>query len=202
MSRPCLGPVHGVFKKFTIATRDASVVPGRFLELIQHRILRGSRRTCLYAPFMRIFLGSDHAGFALKSRLIARLAELGHEAVDCGPTSFEPNDDYPPFVIDAATRAVAAPGSLGIVIGGSGNGEAIAANKVPGVRCALAFNDETARLGREHNDANVLSLGARMVSEEQAVRFAEIFVSTPFSRDPRHVRRIAMITDYEAVTRE
>jgi ribose 5-phosphate isomerase B len=146
---------------------------------------------------VRVHLGSDHAGFALKTRLIARLRELGHEPVDCGPTAFEPEDDYPPFVLDAATRTVSTPGSLGIVIGGSGNGEAIAANKVRGVRCALAFSEETARLGREHNDANVLSLGARMYSEEQAIRFAEIFVSTTFADEERHVRRIAMLADYE-----
>ncbi|MGZ3417303.1 MAG: ribose-5-phosphate isomerase [Polyangiales bacterium] len=146
---------------------------------------------------MRVHLGSDHAGFALKSRLIARLRELGHEPIDCGPKTFDPEDDYPPFVIDAATRTVSTPGSLGIVIGGSGNGEAIAANKVRGVRCVLAFSEESARLGREHNDANVLALGARMYSEEQAVRFVEIFVSTPFSDMQRHSRRIAMLAEYE-----
>lgn len=150
-----------------------------------------------YSLGVRVHLGSDHAGFALKTRLVARLRELGHEPVDCGPTTFDPDDDYPPFVIDAATRTVAHAGSLGIVIGGSGNGEAIAANKVPGVRCALAFSDETAKLGRAHNDANVLSLGARMVSEDDAVRFAEIFLATPFSGEPRHQRRIDMLMKYE-----
>jgi ribose 5-phosphate isomerase B len=93
---------------------------------------------------------------------------------------------------------VADPGSLGVVIGGSGNGEAIAANKVRGVRCALAFSDETARLGREHNDANVISLGARMLPADDAVRFVELFVATPFSGDERHVRRIGELTDYES----
>jgi ribose 5-phosphate isomerase B len=146
---------------------------------------------------VRVHLGSDHAGFALKTRLIERLRDLGHEPIDCGPTSFDPEDDYPPFVIDAAERTASAPGTLGIVIGGSGNGEAIAANKVRGVRCALAFSDETARLGRAHNDANVLSLGARMVSEDDAVRFAEIFLATPFSAADRHQRRIDMLTRYE-----
>jgi ribose 5-phosphate isomerase B len=151
-----------------------------------------------YSPSVRVHLASDHAGFALKTRLIERLRELGHEPVDCGPTSFDPEDDFPPFVIDAAERTVAAPGTLGIVIGGSGNGEAMAANKVPGVRCALAFSDETARLGREHNDANVLSLGARVVNADDAVRFAEIFLSTPFSAAQRHQRRIDMLTRYES----
>lgn len=146
---------------------------------------------------MRIFLGSDHAGFALKGRLVTRLAELGHEPVDCGPEALDPADDYPPYVLAAAAATAADPESLGIVIGGSGNGEAIAANKVRGVRCALAFSDETARLGREHNDANVLSLGARMYSVEDAVRFAEVFVATPFSHDPRHVRRIGQLSAFE-----
>jgi ribose 5-phosphate isomerase B len=146
---------------------------------------------------MRVYLGSDHAGFALKARLCRRLTELGHEPVDCGPPAEVPGDDYPPYVLLAASRAAADRGSLGIVIGGSGNGEAIAANKVAGVRCALAFSDETARLAREHNDANVVSLGARMYGEDDAVRFVEIFVRTAFSGDARHARRIAQIAEYE-----
>ncbi len=146
---------------------------------------------------MRVYLGSDHAGYELKARLVARLAELDHEPVDCGPAAYDPEDDYPPYVLLAATRTAGEPGSLGIVIGGSGNGEAIAANKVPGVRCALAFSAETARLGREHNDANVLSLGARMYAEADAVRFAETFLATPFSGEERHVRRLATLADYE-----
>ncbi len=146
---------------------------------------------------MRVYLGSDHAGFELKSRLMARLAELGHEPVDCGPAAYDPEDDYPPYVLLAATRTAAEPGSLGIVIGGSGNGEAIAANKVPGVRCALAFSEETARLGREHNDANVVSLGARMYAEADALRYAEIFLATAFSGEQRHVRRLRELADYE-----
>jgi len=146
---------------------------------------------------MRVFLGSDHAGFALKKAIAARLVELGHEPVDCGPASYVEGDDYPPFCFAAAERAVAE-GTLGIVVGGSGNGEAIAANKVRGARCALAHSEETARLGRQHNDANVLSLGARMVSEESALRFVEIFLSTPFSGEERHRRRIALLSSYEA----
>ena len=150
---------------------------------------------------MRVYLGSDHAGFALKSRLIDHLRGLGHDTVDCGPPDYRDGDDYPPYCLLVGTKVVADPGSLGIVIGGSGNGEAIAANKVKGVRCALAFSDDTARLGREHNDANVLSLGARQYSTSDALRFAEIFVATPFSNEARHRRRIAMLTDYER-TRE
>ncbi|AKU94344.1 Ribose 5-phosphate isomerase B [Labilithrix luteola] len=146
---------------------------------------------------VRVYLGSDHAGFQLKATIAKRLRELGHETVDCGPAQYDPEDDYPPYCLRTAARTVADPGSLGIVIGGSGNGEAIAANKVPGTRCALAFSEETARLAREHNDANVLSLGARMVPEADAIRFAEIFVATPFSGEPRHRRRIAQLAAYE-----
>ena len=100
-------------------------------------------------PHVRVYLGSDHAGFELKAALVERLQALGHEPVDCGPHAYDADDDYPPFVLLAASRTAADPQSLGIVIGGSGNGEAIAANKVRGVRCALAFSDDTARLGRE-----------------------------------------------------
>ncbi|HEY8072647.1 MAG TPA: RpiB/LacA/LacB family sugar-phosphate isomerase, partial [Labilithrix sp.] len=114
---------------------------------------------------MRIFVASDHAGFELKAKIAERLRQRGDDVVDCGAHVFDPNDDYPSFCIEAATRAVSEPGSLAIVIGGSGNGEAIAANKVDGARCALAHSEETARLAREHNDANVLSLGARTVPE-------------------------------------
>jgi ribose 5-phosphate isomerase B len=147
--------------------------------------------------FVRIYLGSDHAGFALKGRLIEWLEEAGHEAVDCGPAALEEDDDYPPYVMRAAAAAIADPGSMGIIIGGSGNGEQIAANKVRGVRAALAWSAETARLARLHNDANVLSIGARMHTIEDAVGFAQVFVETPFSGAARHAARLQMITDYE-----
>lgn len=146
---------------------------------------------------MKVFIGSDHAGFELKAKVVAHLKTLGHEPVDCGPHAFDPEDDYPPFCFEAARRAVEE-GTLGVVIGGSGNGEAIAANKVKGARCALAHSEETARLGRLHNDANVISLGARMISEADALKFVEIFVSTAFSKEERHIRRIALLTAYEA----
>lgn len=147
---------------------------------------------------MRVYLGSDHAGFELKTRLLAHLTDLGYDPVDCGPPAYDPEDDYPPYVLRAAAEAAGEDGSLGIVIGGSGNGEAIAANKVPGVRCALAFSDETAKLGREHNAANVVSLGARMYPEADALRFAEIFLATDFSGAERHARRIRELDAYEA----
>jgi ribose 5-phosphate isomerase B len=146
---------------------------------------------------MRVYLGSDHAGYELKNHLVEWLAGQGHEAVDCGPATYDGEDDYPPFVMHAAARTVGDPGSLGIVVGGSGNGEAIAANKVTGVRAALAWSEETARLAREHNDANVVSIGARMHAIDEATRFVEIFLTTPFSGVERHVRRIAMLTAYE-----
>lgn len=148
---------------------------------------------------IRVHLGSDHAGFALKAKVAARLLELGHEPVDHGPATFVADDDYPPYCLRAALGAVAeaGAGSLGLVIGGSGNGEAIAANKVKGARCVLAHSADTARLGREHNDANVLSIGARTIAEDEALRFVEIFVSTPFSGDARHLRRITQLAAYE-----
>ncbi|HEV2635314.1 MAG TPA: ribose-5-phosphate isomerase [Actinocrinis sp.] len=146
---------------------------------------------------MRIYLGSDHAGFELKNHLADRLKQLGHEPVDCGPHEYVATDDYPPYVMRAAHAAAAEPGSLAVVIGGSGNGEAIAANKIPGVRACLVWNEQTAQLGREHNDANVISVGARMHSIEQATGFVELFVATPFSHDPRHQRRIDMLTAFE-----
>lgn len=146
---------------------------------------------------MRVFLGSDHAGFELKEHLVGWLVANGHDPVDCGPAEFDAADDYPPFVLQAAERTVAEPGSFGIVIGGSGNGEAIAANKVEGVRAALVWNEDTARLGREHNDANVIGIGARMHDLDTATRFVELFLTTPFSAEERHARRIAMLTRYE-----
>ena len=146
---------------------------------------------------MRVYVGSDHAGFELKNYLVEHLAKAGHEVVDCGAEAYDPDDDYPPYCIRTGERVLADPGSLGVVIGGSGNGEQIAANKVRGVRAALVWSDETATLARQHNDANVISIGARNHPPEDAVRFVELFLATPFSKDPRHVRRIAMLTEYE-----
>lgn len=146
---------------------------------------------------VRVYLASDHAGYELKSALLKRLAEAGYDPVDCGPASYAPDDDYPVYVLRAAREVAAEPGSRGIVIGGSGNGEQISANKVAGVRAALAWSVHTARLARLHNDANVLSLGARMHTVDEAVRFAEIFLGTAFSGDARHARRLAMIARYE-----
>jgi ribose 5-phosphate isomerase B len=147
---------------------------------------------------MRVHLGSDHAGFELKTAVLRRLRELGHEPVDHGPEQYDAEDDYPPYVLRAAEAAAAEPDSLGVVIGGSGNGEAIAANKVRGVRCALAWSVETAALGRQHNDANVVSLGGRMHDEDTALGFVEAFLTTDYSGDERHSRRIGMLSEYES----
>jgi ribose 5-phosphate isomerase B len=147
---------------------------------------------------MRVHLGSDHAGLELKEHLTAWLREHGHEPVDHGPFVYDAQDDYPVFCLRAAEGTEADPGSLGVVIGGSGNGEQIAANKVKGVRCALAWSDETATLARQHNDANVVSVGGRMHTVEEMTRFIGIFLSTDFTGEERHVRRIAMLADYEA----
>lgn len=146
---------------------------------------------------MRVYLGSDHAGYELKNHLVELLEAAGHEPVDCGPHIYDAQDDYPPFCLRAAERTAADPGSLGIVIGGSGNGEQIAANKVAGVRAALAWSEQTAALGREHNDANVVAVGARAHSQKEATKFVEIFLNTPFSGDERHIRRIDMLAAYE-----
>ena len=150
---------------------------------------------------MRVHLGSDHAGLELKEHLLNWLADNGFEAVDHGPFVYDALDDYPVFCLRAA-EAVAADWqdgeeSLGVVIGGSGNGEAIAANKVKGVRCALAWSEETATLAREHNDANVVSVGGRMHTVEDMTRFVEVFLGTAYSGEERHTRRIGMLADFE-----
>ncbi|EWC61961.1 Ribose 5-phosphate isomerase B [Actinokineospora spheciospongiae] len=146
---------------------------------------------------MRVYLGSDHAGFELKAHLANHLAAAGHDVVDVGPHAYDAQDDYPPFCVETARRVVGDGGSLGVVIGGSGNGEQIAANKVPGCRAALAWSTETARLCREHNDAQVIGVGARMHSTEDATAIVEAFLATPFSADERHARRIGLLAEYE-----
>jgi ribose 5-phosphate isomerase B len=147
---------------------------------------------------MRVYLGSDHAGYELKVHLASYLPTQGFEVVDVGPHRFDPEDDYPVFCFHTGARVVGDPGTLGIVIGGSGNGEQIAANKVPGIRAALAWNVETARLCREHNDANVVAVGARMHPLEEATRIVMTFLATPFSGSVRHARRIEQVAEYES----
>jgi ribose 5-phosphate isomerase B len=147
---------------------------------------------------MRIHIGSDHAGYELKVALVEHLQAAGHDVVDHGAHSYDAQDDYPPFCFDTGEAVVAEPGSLGIVLGGSGNGEQIAANKVRGVRAALAWNNETARLGRQHNDANVVAIGARQHSVDEATELVDAFLAEPFSGDPRHQRRIDLLATYES----
>ena len=146
---------------------------------------------------MRIHIASDHAGFELKSAVIEHLREEGHIVVDHGAHSYDPEDDYPAFCRACGEAVVADAGSLGIVLGGSGNGEQIAANKVDGVRAALAWSIETARLARQHNNANVVALGGRMHDLGAGLAIIDAFLTEPFSGDERHVRRIAQLADYE-----
>lgn len=140
---------------------------------------------------MRIALGSDHAGFRYKQMLADMLQQQGHEVVDFGTNSEEPVD-YPDFIRPAAMSVSTGECDRGIVLGGSGNGEAMVANRIPGIRCALCWNEDSARLGRAHNDANVISLGQRMITEEMARKIVEIWLSTPFEGG-RHVKRLAKI---------
>lgn len=146
---------------------------------------------------MRIHLGSDHAGLELKDHLLGWLADRGHEVVDHGPFVYDGLDDYPVFCLRAAEAVADEAGSFGVVVGGSGNGEQMAANKVKGVRAALVWSEETAVLAREHNDANVISVGGRMHTVEEMTRFIEVFLATPYSGEERHTRRIGMLADYE-----
>src|SRR3954469_10046104 len=150
---------------------------------------------------MRVYLGSDHAGFELKMHLVNHLAKQGYDVVDVGPHVYDPEDDYPAFCLTTGAKVVPDEGSLGIGIGGSGNGEQIAANKIAGVRSALAWKVEIAQLARQHNDSNVLSIGGREHTLDEASSFAEAFLTTPFSGNERHARRIAILSEYER-TRE
>jgi ribose 5-phosphate isomerase B len=146
---------------------------------------------------MRVYLGADHAGFDLKQFLLATLPDHGHEVIDVGAASYDAEDDYPTYCLHTADRVVADHGSLGVVIGGSGNGEQISANKVPGVRAALAWNIDTAKLARAHNDANLVGIGARQHSMDEATAIVLAFLAEPFSGNERHARRIAEIATYE-----
>jgi ribose 5-phosphate isomerase B len=144
---------------------------------------------------MRIYLASDHAGFTLKNSLAAFLKNGGYEIVDCGPQEFEEHDDYPDYCIPLAQKVAQDKGSFGIVVGLSGQGEAMAANRIPGARAAVFYGgeEEILTLSREHNDANILSLGAKFISEEEAQKALVYWLAIPFSGDERHVRRIAKL---------
>ena len=146
---------------------------------------------------MRIYLGADHAGFELKNTIKDHLLAGGYEVIDCGAHTYDADDDYPAFCIAAAQGVVDNPGSLGIVLGGSGNGEQIAANKVKGARCALAWSVETARLAREHNNAQLIGIGGRMHSDAEALEIVDAFLDQAWSENPRHQRRIDILAEFE-----
>jgi len=146
---------------------------------------------------MKIHLGCDHAGFELKEKVVIHLHKNGHEVIDHGAKTYDALDDYPVFCFLAAQAASKDPNSLAIVIGGSGNGEQIAANKIKGVRAALAWSVEIAQLARQHNNANVIGLGGRMHTEIESLAIIDAFINTDFSGDQRHLRRINQISDYE-----
>jgi len=150
---------------------------------------------------MRIHIATDHAGLDLSHFLISELSKAGHEVFDHGPKAYDPLDDYPSFCITAAlaVRADEDAGvqALGIVLGGSGNGEQMAANKVHGIRAALVWNLDTAKLARQHNDANVVAVGARQHDQAEVLELITAFVAEPFSQDERHIRRIGKIGIYE-----
>ena len=146
---------------------------------------------------MRIHIGSDHAGLELKNELLAHLVNSGHDVTDHGPYEYDALDDYPDFCIPAAQAVAKDPTSLGVVIGGSGNGEQISANKVKGIRAVLAWSIETAKLGKEHNNANVVSIGGRMHTIDECKAIIDAFIATPFSDDERHIRRIDKIAKFE-----
>lgn len=145
---------------------------------------------------MRVHLAGDHASYELKEHLLTHLREGGHDVTDHGPHRLDPADDYPVFILPAALAVAGEPGSLGVVLGGSGNGEQIAANLVAGVRAALGWSVETAVLARQHNDANVIGVGARMHPVAEATAIVDAFLAEPFSGDERHARRIAMLTRF------
>jgi ribose 5-phosphate isomerase B len=151
---------------------------------------------------MRVHLGTDHAGLDFSKHLKEHLAAQGHEVVDHGPSSYDPLDDYPSFCINAAIGVMndqeAGVAALGVVFGGSGNGEQIAANKVQGIRAALIWNESTALLARQHNDANVCAIGARQHTLDEATRLIDLFLAEPFSKEERHARRIAQLAEFEA----
>ena len=147
---------------------------------------------------MRVHLGGDHAAYDLQRALVAHLTAAGHEVIDHGPLGYDALDDYPVFVLRAAKAVADDPGSAGIVLGGSGNGEVIAANKVPGIRAAYAASIELAELAREHNDAQIISMGGRFTDIETGCAIADAFLATDFSGDERHARRLAMVSRFEA----
>ncbi|YAL84248.1 ribose-5-phosphate isomerase [Dermacoccaceae bacterium W4C1] len=146
---------------------------------------------------MRVHIGGDHAAYELQRHLVQWLPTLGHEVIDHGPVEYDAQDDYPVYVLRAATAVAQDPDSLGIVLGGSGNGEQMAANKVPGIRAALAWTPELAGLARQHNNAQVLSVSGRFTEQSVAEQMVQTFLDTPFSGEARHQRRLDLVAEYE-----
>ena len=146
---------------------------------------------------MRVHIGSDHAGLEFKNELITHLVVNGHDVTDHGPYEYDALDDYPDFCIPCAEAVAKDSTSVGIVLGGSGNGEQISANKVKGIRAALVWSLETAKLAREHNNANVISVGQRQHTAQEVKDFIDLFLATKFPGDERHVRRIQKVSNYE-----
>lgn len=147
---------------------------------------------------MRVHIGGDHAAYDLLGDLAGFLETEGHDVVVHGPHDYDALDDYPVYVLRAAEAVAADPGSRGVVLGGSGNGEQMAANKVDGIRAALCWSPELARLAREHNDAQIISIGGRFTSTDVAREMVRVFLATPFTGEERHQRRIDMVSAYEA----
>ncbi len=146
---------------------------------------------------VKIYLATDHAAYELKEYVKSHLIEGGYDVEDCGAMGFDPNDDYPDLIKIAAKNVSQNPGSFGVVFGKSGAGEAIVANKINGIRAVLAVNEENVKLSREHNDANVLSIGSVLIGNEKAIELIRLFVNTPFSNEERHARRIGKISQIE-----
>lgn len=146
---------------------------------------------------MKIYLGTDHAAYELKEYVKKGLIEGGYDVEDCGALQFDPNDDYPDFVKIAAQKVASDSGSFGVVFGKSGAGEAMVANKIKGIRAFLAVNEENVKLARQHNNANVISLGSILVPNEQAIGLVRLFINTPFPGEERHQRRIDKISTIE-----
>lgn len=146
---------------------------------------------------MRVHIGGDHAAYDLQRALVSWLTQQGHDVVDHGAKTYNAVDDYPVFVLRAAEAVAADPDSLGIVLGGSGNGEQMAANKVKGIRAALCYNTELAQLARQHNGAQIVAIGGRFTAIEEAQEIVRVFLETPFSGVERHQRRLEMVATYE-----
>lgn len=162
-----------------------------------HQSARGVTSVSILKHMKKVFIASDHAGFALKETLKQFLSEQQYDVEDCGPIAFDADDDYPEYILPCAQKVAQNKGTFGIVVGLSGQGEAIAANRIVGARAAVYYGavEEVLVLSRQHNDANILSLGAKFLTTEAATKAVLLWLSTDFSGDERHVRRVAQLDD-------